>query len=99
MTHDAHIALHGEGLVSEQLIPYVKKIVGVDISQVSVDRYNALATEKLGLAPDTMKAVTVELKGEAGELDGTKFDLVVVRISPLLSSLFLSPPPPRPLPL
>ncbi|PIL33027.1 hypothetical protein GSI_04476 [Ganoderma sinense ZZ0214-1] len=67
----------GVGMISEQLVPHVKKIVGVDISEVSVDRYNTLATEKLGLTPETMKAVTVELKGEDGELDGVKFDLVV----------------------
>ena len=46
-----------------------------------------------------MKAVTVELKGEEGELDGTKFDLVVVRISPILSSIVLFPPPTTSLPL
>ena len=46
-----------------------------------------------------MRAVTVELKGEDGELDGTKFDLVVVRIPLILSSLVLSPPPPIPFPL
>ncbi|KAI1791562.1 S-adenosyl-L-methionine-dependent methyltransferase [Ganoderma leucocontextum] len=67
----------GIGMISEQLVPHVKKIVGVDISQVSVDRYNTLATEKLGLTPETMKAACIELKGEPGELEGTKFDLVV----------------------
>ncbi|KAM5534034.1 hypothetical protein V8D89_012297 [Ganoderma adspersum] len=53
-------------MISEQLVPHVKKPVGMDISEVSVDRYNTLVTEKL------------ELKGEEGELDGIKFDLVVV---------------------
>ncbi|KAM5542804.1 hypothetical protein V8D89_003765 [Ganoderma adspersum] len=67
----------GVGMISEQLVPHVKKLVGVDISDVSVDRYNTLASEKLGLTPGTMKAVSVELKGEEGELDGIKFDLVV----------------------
>ena len=56
----------------------MKSIVGVDISQVSVDRYNARAVQ-LGLAPEKMKAVCVELKGEPGELDGAKFDVVLVR--------------------
>ena len=56
----------------------MKSIVGVDISQVSVDRYNARAAQ-LGFAPEKMKAVCVELKGEPGELDSAKFDVVVVR--------------------
>ncbi|KAI0738019.1 S-adenosyl-L-methionine-dependent methyltransferase [Daedaleopsis nitida] len=66
----------GIGMVSEALRQYVKSIVGVDISQVSVDRYNAQAT-RFGLAPEQMKAVCVELKGEPGELDGAKFDVIV----------------------
>ncbi|RPD55676.1 S-adenosyl-L-methionine-dependent methyltransferase [Lentinus tigrinus ALCF2SS1-7] len=66
----------GIGLVSEPLSQYVKSIVGVDISPVSVDRYNAQAA-RLGLSPEKMKAVCVELKGEPGELDGAKFDIVV----------------------
>ena len=66
------------GLVSEPLSQYVKSTVGVDISHVSVDRYNARAAQ-LGFAPEKMKAVCVELKGEPGELDGAKFDVVIVR--------------------
>ena len=84
-----------QGMISEQLIPHVKKIVGVDISQGSVDRYNTLATEKLGLTPETMKAVSVELKGEPGELEGTKFDVVVVRLH-ILPCLPMFKPFPRP---
>ena len=71
-----------QGLISEQLVPHVKRIVGVDISQASVDRYNTLAADKLSLPPDTMEAICAELKGEQGELEGTKFDLVVVSVSP-----------------
>ena len=78
-------------MISEQLIPHIKKIVGVDISQGSVNRYNTLATEKLGLSPETMKAVAVELKGQPGELEGTKFDVVVVRL-PITPSLPISEP-------
>ncbi|KAI1791564.1 S-adenosyl-L-methionine-dependent methyltransferase [Ganoderma leucocontextum] len=55
---------------------YVKSVVGVDISQASVDRFNAQA-ENQGLEPDEMRAVCTELKGEPGELDGLKFDIVV----------------------
>ncbi|RDX41019.1 S-adenosyl-L-methionine-dependent methyltransferase [Lentinus brumalis] len=66
----------GIGLVSEPLSQYVKSIVGVDISQVSVDRYNAQAA-RLGFSPEKMRAVCVELKGEPGELDGAKFNVVI----------------------
>ena len=57
-------------MVSQQLCQYVKTIVGVDISQVSVDRYNTQAANQ-GLAPDEMRAICSELKGDPGELDGT----------------------------
>ncbi|RPD69084.1 S-adenosyl-L-methionine-dependent methyltransferase [Lentinus tigrinus ALCF2SS1-7] len=68
----------GIGLVSEALLAtgYVKSVVGVDISQASVDRYNALAA-RLEYAPEKMKAVCAELKGDPDELDGAKFDIVV----------------------
>ena len=65
------------GLVSQQLCQYVKSVVGVDISQVSVDLYNTQASNQ-GLAPEEMRAVCTELKGEPGELDGLKFDIIVV---------------------
>ncbi|KAI0355113.1 S-adenosyl-L-methionine-dependent methyltransferase [Trametes cingulata] len=64
----------GTGMVSEALFPYVKRIVGVDISEKSVEVYNKKAAEKG--ASERMKAVCVELKGEPGELDGAKFDLI-----------------------
>ncbi|TBU29336.1 S-adenosyl-L-methionine-dependent methyltransferase [Dichomitus squalens] len=66
----------GTGNVSRQLCQYVKAVVGVDISEASVDRYNAQAANQ-GLEPDEMRAVCAELKGEPGELDGLKFDIVV----------------------
>ena len=90
-------ALKPTGLVSEPLSQYVKSIVGVDISQVSVDRYNARAAQ-LGFAPEKMKAVCVELKGESGELDGAKFDVVVVRTFLLYISSSLRPSTVRSLP-
>ena len=51
--------------------------MGVDISQVSVDVYNETVSNQ-GLSPDEMRAVCAELKGEAGELDDLKFDVVAV---------------------
>ncbi|OSD02116.1 S-adenosyl-L-methionine-dependent methyltransferase [Trametes coccinea BRFM310] len=66
----------GVGMLSQALCPHVKSIVGVDISQASVDQYNANASNQ-GLTPDEMKAVCTELRGEAGELDDAKFDVVV----------------------
>lgn len=67
-------------MVSQQLCQYVKSIVGVDISQASVDLYNTHASNQ-GLAPKEMRAVCAELKGEQGELDGAQFDIIVVRLS------------------
>jgi hypothetical protein len=58
-------------------VPHVKSIVGVDISQGAVDLYNE-AVSNQGLSPDEMRAVCAELKGEAGELDDLKFDVVAV---------------------
>lgn len=64
-------------MVSQQLCQYVKSVVGVDISQASVDLYNAQAANQ-GLEPEEMRAVCTELKGEPGELSGIKFDVIVV---------------------
>ncbi|KAI0373156.1 S-adenosyl-L-methionine-dependent methyltransferase [Pilatotrama ljubarskyi] len=66
----------GTGLLSQALCPHVKSIVGVDISPASVQQYNDQASNQ-GLSPEEMRAVCVELKGESGELDDAKFDLVV----------------------
>jgi len=63
------------GLVSQQVIPYAKSILGVDISQGMVDLYNETG-KKEGF--EGMKAVLAHLKGEEGELDGRKFDLILV---------------------
>lgn len=68
-------------MFSQALRPYVKSIVGADISQASVDVYNKQAADQ-GFASE-MKAVRAELKGEPGEpgeLGGTKFDLITVRL-------------------
>lgn len=68
------------GLISRELAPYAKTIVGVDITQALVDNYNH-RVENQGIAPDEMRAVCAELKGEEGELDGLKFDVIVVSLS------------------
>lgn len=44
---------------------------------MSVDVYNETVSNQ-GLSPDEMRAVCAELKGEAGELDDLKFDVVAV---------------------
>jgi ubiquinone/menaquinone biosynthesis C-methylase UbiE len=66
------------GLVSRELAPHVKSIVGVDISQGMVDQYNKYVDNQ-GILPQKMNAVCTELKGQEGELNGRKFDLIVVR--------------------
>ncbi|KAF7441219.1 hypothetical protein PC9H_001568 [Pleurotus ostreatus] len=66
----------GIGMVSRQMAPYAKQIVGVDISQGLVDEFN-LRVKNQGLTPDELKAVCVQLKGEEGELDNLKFDVIV----------------------
>ncbi|OCH94864.1 S-adenosyl-L-methionine-dependent methyltransferase [Obba rivulosa] len=70
----------GTGMVSRELIPYAKSIVGVDISGGAVEVYNTRASE-LGLAPEEMNAVCAELKGNEDELDGAKFNVIVCSMS------------------
>jgi len=65
-------------LVSKQIIPYAKSILGVDVSQGMVDVYNETG-EKEGFGG--MKAVCADLKGEDGELDGQRFDVIIVSIA------------------
>ena len=66
------------GNVSRYLCQHVKTVVGVDISQAAVNRYNAQAANQ-GLEPEEMQAICADLQGKQGELDGLKFDIVVVR--------------------
>jgi len=66
----------GTGLISRGLVPNVKSIVGVDISQGMVDQYNQ-RVEKEVIPAHKMKAIRAELKGESSELDGAKFDLAI----------------------
>jgi hypothetical protein len=49
----------------------------VDITQALVDIYNERVANQ-GITPNEMRAICVELKGEEGELDGLKFDVIVV---------------------
>ncbi|KAG5634465.1 hypothetical protein H0H81_001848 [Sphagnurus paluster] len=66
----------GTGLVSRELAPYVRRIVGVDISQGMVDQFN-LRVNNQGIQKEEMEAFCAELKGEPGELRDEKFDVVV----------------------
>lgn len=61
--------------MSKQIIPYAKSILGVDVSQGMVDLYNETG-QKEGF--EGMKAVRADLKGEDGELEGRKFDVIIV---------------------
>ncbi|KAH9911686.1 S-adenosyl-L-methionine-dependent methyltransferase [Epithele typhae] len=60
------------------LCQHVKSVLGVDISQAAVDRYNARASDQ-GLAPDEVRAVCAELTltGTPAELARASFDLIV----------------------
>jgi len=66
----------GTGLVSRELVPYCKRIVGVDISQGMVDQFNNRVYNQ-GIPPEEMQAVCAELKGIPGELGDEKFDVVL----------------------
>ncbi|KAI5117257.1 hypothetical protein M0805_006420 [Coniferiporia weirii] len=66
----------GTGLISRELAPYTKKIVGADISQGMVDQYN-LRVSNQGIPSDEMCAIRVELTETDDELGGQKFDVVV----------------------
>ncbi|KAJ7063678.1 S-adenosyl-L-methionine-dependent methyltransferase, partial [Mycena amicta] len=70
----------GTGIVSHGLAAHCKTLVGVDISQGMVDRFNKSAAEQ-GISPEKMHAVRVELKGQDSELDGAKFDVVMCSLA------------------
>lgn len=68
------------GLVSRALAPHARVLVGVDVSQGAVDRYN-LRVANQGIPPAEMRAVCAELQGNAQELaalGGERFDVVIV---------------------
>lgn len=60
------------------LASHVKSILGVDISAGMVRQYNTRMANQ-GIPPEEMRAVCVELEGTTEELDGMKFDVIVVR--------------------
>jgi len=64
----------GWGQVSKEIIPYAKSILGVDVSQGMVDLYNEIG-QKEGF--EGMRGVRAVIKGEDGELDGRKFDVII----------------------
>ncbi|KZV74519.1 S-adenosyl-L-methionine-dependent methyltransferase, partial [Peniophora sp. CONT] len=63
----------GIGMLSREIAPYVKSIVGVDVSKGSIGVYNRKAAE--AGASDKMSAVALDLKGTPGELNDKKFDV------------------------
>lgn len=66
----------GTGLVSGNLAPYVKSILGVDISQGVVDLFNKRFADK-DADQERFRAIRAELKGEDGELDNEKFHVII----------------------
>jgi hypothetical protein len=75
------------GHLSRELIPYVKSIVGVDISQRMVDEYNR-RTINQGIDPEEMRAIEADVLvlSTSSELQKMKetFDVVVVSYAILL---------------
>lgn len=69
----------GTGQISRELAPYARRIVGVDISQGMIDQFNKRLYEQ-GVPPEEMSAVRAQLRGVEGELEGERFDVVVVSI-------------------
>ena len=66
------------GLISRELAPHSKSIVGVDISQRMVDQYNC-GVRNQGISPGKMNAICVSALEENEEkLQGMSFDVIVV---------------------
>jgi len=65
----------GTGLISQNLAPNCKQIVGVDVSEKMVEHYNKRVSNQ-GIPPEEMHAVCTDLSGK-GELDGLEFDVIV----------------------
>jgi cyclopropane fatty-acyl-phospholipid synthase-like methyltransferase len=63
--------------MSRLLAPHAKEIVGVDVSQGMVDQFNKRVEEE-NISREAVYAVRAELKDDESELDGKKFDLIVV---------------------
>ena len=69
----------GVGMISQRLAPHCKRIVGVDISEKTVEYYNERVSNQ-GIPAEEMKAVSLELQGNDEELGGEKFDVIVVSL-------------------
>ena len=65
-------------MVSGNLAPYVRSILGVDISQGVVDLFNKRFADK-DADQNRFRAIRAELKGDDGELDNEKFHVIIVR--------------------
>ncbi|KAG6333231.1 hypothetical protein ID866_5854 [Astraeus odoratus] len=71
----------GAGLISRELAPHCKSVVGVDISQSMVDLYNR-SVHNQGIPPDEMRAVCVSgIKENEEQLQGMSFDVIVCAIA------------------
>lgn len=70
------------GVLARELIPYTKRIVGVDISPGVIDKFNS-NSRHLGLPTEKIQGHCVKLKGKEGELDNQKFDVILVGPSDL----------------
>ena len=57
----------------------MKQVVGVDISQGSVDAFNSRAKE-LGLSQERMQAVRIDSNNVSDQLNGQTYDVVMVGI-------------------
>jgi len=70
----------GTGIISRQLASSTRRIVGVDISEAMVRRYN-LRADWQGLAPEEMHAICTDLEHSPEGLDGEHFDVIVCSAS------------------
>ncbi|KAF7971463.1 hypothetical protein HWV62_21044 [Athelia sp. TMB] len=66
----------GTGIISRQLVSSTRRIIGVDISDAMVRRYN-LRADWQGLAPEEMHAICTDLEHSPEGLDGERFDVIV----------------------
>lgn len=66
-------------MISRELSPYVKQVVGIDVSQGMVDQFNARVSYQ-GIPSEEMQAICYDLKGDESELSGKKFDVIVVSV-------------------
>jgi maleate cis-trans isomerase len=67
------------GLISWRMEPYIKSVVGVDISQAMVDIYNT-RVKKENIDPEKMYAFRGEITEGLTQLGDVKVDVVTVRM-------------------